>query len=93
MNTGRVVFAPAVQWSGVKVFTATKVSARLLLGERFTTWLHEHPEFLITEIAVSQSSDSRFHCVTITAFYSPRTSSSASTTGSRTALEDRDCDE
>jgi hypothetical protein len=55
--------------SGVKVFSATKARDREGLGELITTWIREHPELRLVDKIVTQSSDSEFHCLTITVFY------------------------
>jgi hypothetical protein len=69
MSTGRLVCAPSVAFNGVKVFSATMADGRAVLGETITQWLAEHPHCKPTEFAITQSSDSRFHCVSITLFY------------------------
>jgi hypothetical protein len=51
---------------GVKVFTATKARDRESLGEAVTRWLNENPQAQIVDKTVTQSSDSQFHCLTIT---------------------------
>ena len=55
--------------TGVKVFSATKAKERELLGELITDWIRNHPEHEIVDKIVTQSSDSEFHCLTITLFY------------------------
>jgi hypothetical protein len=55
--------------TGVKVFSATKAKERELLGELITDWIRTHPEHEIVDKIVTQSSDSEFHCLTITLFY------------------------
>ena len=55
--------------TGVKVFSATKAKERELLGELITDWIRSHPEHEIVDKIVTQSSDSEFHCLTITLFY------------------------
>src|SRR6185436_18881005 len=54
---------------GIKVFTATKAKEREALGEAVTHWLQENPRAHILERCVTQSSDSQFHCLTITLMY------------------------
>jgi hypothetical protein len=56
-------------FDSVRVFTATKFAERGCLGEVVTDWIAQHPENLITEIAVRQSSDSTFHCLSLILFY------------------------
>jgi hypothetical protein len=55
--------------TGVKVFTATKARERETLGESITNWLAANPNITIVDKRVTQSSDSEFHCLTITLFY------------------------
>jgi hypothetical protein len=55
---------------GVKVFTATKAREREMLGEAVTRWLAENPRARVLDKVVTQSSDSAFHCLSITLFYS-----------------------
>ncbi len=55
--------------SGVKVFSATKARERGRLGEEVTHWMRDHKEAEIVDKIVTQSSDSEFHCLTITLFY------------------------
>lgn len=54
----------------VKVFSATMLRDREVLGERVTQWLRAHPELQLLDRSVSQSSDDEFHCITITLFLS-----------------------
>jgi hypothetical protein len=62
---------------GVKVFSATKAKERDLLGESITEWIRTHPQLDIIDKIVTQSSDSEFHCLTITLFYRVRDASVA----------------
>jgi len=55
--------------TGVKVFSATKAKERELLGELITDWIRSHQDYDIVDKIVTQSSDSEFHCLTITLFY------------------------
>jgi hypothetical protein len=57
-------------FSGVKVFSATMMRDRDVLGERITEWQAAHPSYRIVDMVVTQSSDSEYHCVAITVFYS-----------------------
>jgi hypothetical protein len=54
---------------GAKVFTATKAKDREELGEVLTRWIRDNPRARILDKIVTQSSDSEFHCLTITVFY------------------------
>ena len=58
---------------GCKVFSATKPRERDELGERVTAWIRRHPDYRMVDKIVTQSSDSQFHCITITVFYEERT--------------------
>ena len=60
------------QVSGVKVFSATKARERARLGEDITEWMRENQGAEIIDKIVTQSSDSEFHCLTITLFYRMR---------------------
>lgn len=55
-------------FQGVKVFSATKANDRAVLGEMVTDWLRTSDVEIVDKI-VTQSSDSEFHCITITIFY------------------------
>lgn len=57
------------QFTGVKVFSATKAREREALGDRLTEWMTENPQYTIIDTVVTQSSDHEFHCLTITVFY------------------------
>ena len=54
---------------GVKVFTATKAKDREALGDVITRWLADNPRARVLDKIVTQSSDSQFHCLSITLFY------------------------
>lgn len=61
-----------MKFNGVKVFSATMVAERVLLGDRCTKWMDEQRAwgpFELVELCVTQSSDQAFHCITITVFY------------------------
>ena len=59
-----------MMFSGVKVFSATKHKERDELGETVTRWLtNQQGRIEIVDKIVTQSSDSEYHCVTITVFY------------------------
>jgi hypothetical protein len=57
-----------VQFTGVKVFSATTARDRAQLGDRATRWLEENDVDIVDHL-VRQSSDHEFHCVTIILFY------------------------
>jgi hypothetical protein len=59
--------------TGVKVFSATKAKERGTLGEAVTQWIRVNPKKEIIDKIVTQSSDSEFHCLTITLFYKDET--------------------
>jgi hypothetical protein len=54
---------------GVKVFSATLAGQRAFLGEEVTIWLRRNPQVEVVDMAVSQSSDNRQHCLSITLFF------------------------
>jgi hypothetical protein len=56
-------------FNGVKVFSATKAKDREELGEQVTRWIRANPDVRVTDKIVTQSSDSEFHCLTITLFF------------------------
>ena len=58
-----------VNFTGVKVFSATKAREREDLGEQVTRWIRDNPNSRIIDKIVTQSSDREFHCLTITIFY------------------------
>ena len=58
-----------MEFNGVKVFSATVAADRDQLGEKVTAWIRSHPKCTIVETEITQSSDSRYHCLTITVFY------------------------
>lgn len=59
----------ARRFNGVKVFSSTLFAERQYLGERVTAWLALHTDLIVRDVVTTQSSDSRFHCLTITVFY------------------------
>jgi hypothetical protein len=56
-------------FNAVKVFSATMLAQRQQLGELVSDWLTRHPQIDIVDVRVSQSSDDRFHCLSIIVFY------------------------
>jgi hypothetical protein len=60
-----------VNFTAVKVFSATKAREREELGEHITRWIRENPNAHIIDKIVTQSSDREFHCLTITIFFQP----------------------
>ena len=57
-------------FSGIKVFSATKLKERDELGDRATRWITQKGDSIrIVDKKVTQSSDSEYHCLTITLFY------------------------
>ncbi|MGB1015075.1 MAG: hypothetical protein ACPG4T_13150 [Nannocystaceae bacterium] len=57
------------QFNAVKVFSATKAWEREQISDRITEWIAKNPAAVIVDKIVTQSSDSEFHCLTITLFY------------------------
>jgi hypothetical protein len=62
----------AMQFTGVKVFSATKAKEREELGEAVTRWLRSNSAVEVVDRVVTQSSDDEFHCLTIVLFYRER---------------------
>lgn len=60
---------PLSGYDGVKVFSATMFARREKLGEDVTAWLRAHSEFVPVRAVVRQSSDHRFHCLSILIFW------------------------
>lgn len=57
-------------FDGIKIFSATKQKERDELGETATRWMDaKRGEIEIVDKLVTQSSDSEYHCITITLFY------------------------
>ena len=61
-----------MQFTGVKVFSATKAKEREELGEVITRWLKANADLEVVDKVVSQSSDNEFHCLSIVLFYKSR---------------------
>jgi hypothetical protein len=59
-------------FTGVKVFTTTLARDREAMGESIGRWLAGHPELEVVGKNVTLSSDSAFHCLSITLFYRER---------------------
>lgn len=57
------------EFTGVKVFSATMAKQRESLGDEVTAWMRRNPKLTIVDKVVAQSSDSEFHCLSITLFY------------------------
>jgi hypothetical protein len=49
----------------VKVFSVTKARDREELGDRVTAWIAANPAVQIVRTIVEQSSDDRFHCLSL----------------------------
>jgi len=64
----------ALDFTGVKVFSATKAREREELGETVTRWLRSNDVEVVDRV-VTQSSDDEFHCLTIVLFYRERSAS------------------
>ncbi len=59
----------AIQFNGMKVFSATMAQEREILGEKVTAWMAAHPELEIRDIQTVQSSDEAFHCITVNVMF------------------------
>jgi hypothetical protein len=57
-----------LQFSIVKVFSATKSKDRERLGERVTSWLAANPTIEVVRTSVTQTSDRGFHCLSLVLF-------------------------
>jgi len=64
----------AMDFTGVKVFSATKAKERDELGETITRWIRANSDLQLVDREVRQSSDDEFHCVTVILFYKERSS-------------------
>ncbi len=62
-----------MQFTGVKVFSATKAKEREELGETVTRWMRSNADLEVVDRVVTQSSDDEFHCLTIILFFRPKT--------------------
>jgi hypothetical protein len=60
-------------WNGVQVFSSTMFGRREKMGEDVTNWLRAHPDRIPVDTVIRQSSDSRFHCLTIVVFWRTNT--------------------
>ncbi|HEX6838115.1 MAG TPA: hypothetical protein VF334_16170, partial [Polyangia bacterium] len=60
---------PLMAFNGVKVFSATMYQHRAALGDRVTEWIAANQHIRVVDSVVTQSSDSEFHCLSITLFY------------------------
>lgn len=60
-------------FNGIKIFAATVIAHRHVLGEEVTRWLADarshRPGFRLVDVVVRQSSDAAFHCLTICLFF------------------------
>ena len=65
-----------MSFTGVKVFSATKARDREVLGELVTEWLRDPAQagVEVVDKAVRLSSDSEFHCLSVTLFFRRATS-------------------
>lgn len=59
-------------FDSVKVFSATMHQQRSVLGEVVTDWLRDNRGIDVVDRVVTQSSDSEFHCISITIFYNAK---------------------
>ena len=66
---GEVVFRPNHPFNGIKVFSATMFEQRKRLGEVVTEWITAHPDIVLVDATVTQSSDAEYHCLAITVAY------------------------
>jgi hypothetical protein len=59
-------------FTGAKVFSATKAREREELGQVITEWIRLNPDLEVVSREVRQSSDNEFHCLSIILFYRER---------------------
>ena len=57
------------EFDGMMIFSETKARLRDKLGETVTSWMNKNRHLSVVDRIITQSSDSEFHCVTITLFY------------------------
>lgn len=58
-----------IEFTGIKVFSATLADARGRLGDVATDWMKSNPRLKVVDRQILQSSDNAFHCLTIMLFY------------------------
>lgn len=58
-----------MDFTGLKVFSATKAREREEISDRITDWISANRNLEITGYEVKQSSDNAFHCLTIVLLY------------------------
>jgi hypothetical protein len=58
-----------MNFTGVKVFSATKAREREEISDRINEWIQSNRNIEVVDKVVTQSSDNEFHCLTITLFY------------------------
>jgi len=68
-SSGILTLRRDLKFNGVKVFSATMVADREQLGAKITAWMASHPNYKVTDVIVTQSSDEAFHCLALTVFY------------------------
>jgi len=61
-----------LSFDGLMIFSATTVGRRERLGDDITAWLRDHPDRIPVDTLVRQSSDARFHCITLLIFWRQR---------------------
>jgi hypothetical protein len=66
------ILESAMNFTGVKVFSATKAKDREELGETITRWIRSNADLEIVDRVVNQSSDNEFHCLSVVLFYRER---------------------
>lgn len=81
----RLCQANDVDFTGVKVFSATKLQERTVMGETISDWIASMRGIEIVDTDVVQSSDSSFHCLTIVLFYRAKGPGAIGTTPARPA--------
>ena len=57
------------RFNALRVFSATRPTERMNLGDYVSEWITAHPELEVVDVVVAQSSDTRAHCLSIIVFY------------------------
>ena len=65
--------ASVAGYEGIKVVSVTTPTRRAQLGDELTAWLQAHPNRAPVHVMVRQSSDTRYHCISILVFWRAET--------------------
>ena len=61
-----------MDFTGLKIFSATKAREREEIGDRVTDWIDANTNLEVVGHHVRQSSDNAFHCLTLVLLYKHR---------------------